>query len=153
MKVRSLIAAVIWVTACAGASSALAEGSTPLAGDDGTAVFGGVKLTAVQNVSGSAKLDTSSAFVGTDALRSASGNIGVNLAAGALNAQANQIALVTTPQAKIVTQQNVHAVARMTGGSAVAELSAGALAATSGNIGINIAAGAGNAQLNGMVVH
>jgi hypothetical protein len=77
----------------------------------------------------------------------------VNLAAGALNAQVNQIALATTPQAEIVTQQSVHAVARMTGGSAVAQLGAGALAGASGNIGINIAAGAGNAQFNGLVTH
>jgi hypothetical protein len=153
MKVRSLVAAVIWVAACAGASSAFAEGSTPLSEDDSTAVFGSVKLTALQNVSGSATLDTASASVGTDVLRGASGNIGVNLAAGALNAQANQIALVTTSQAEIVTQQNVHAAAHMTGGSAVAALGAGALAGASGNIGINIAAGAGNAQFNGMVVH
>jgi hypothetical protein len=153
MKVRSLIAAAICVAACAGASSAFAEGSTPLSEDDGTAVFGAVKLTSLQNIGGSATLDTASASVGTDVLRGASGNIGVNLAAGALNAQANQIALVTTPQAEIVTQQNVHAATHMTGGSAVASLGAGALAGASGNIGINIAAGAGNAQLNAMVVH
>jgi hypothetical protein len=153
MKVRSLIAAAICVAACAGASSAFAEGSTPSSDDDGTAVFGAVKLTSLQNIGGSATLDTEAASVGTDVLRGASGNIGVNLAAGALNAQANQIALVSTPQAEIVTQQNVHAAAHMTGDSTVASLGAGALASASGNIGINIAAGAGNAQLNAMVVH
>ncbi|WP_322013527.1 hypothetical protein [Paraburkholderia sp. J12] len=106
----------------------------------------------LQNISGNAKLDAPSAYVDADVLRNASGNIGVNLAAGALNAQANQIALATTHQAEIVTQQNVHAVVHMTGGG-VAQLGAGSLAASSGNIGINIAAGAGNAQFNGLVTH
>ncbi|WP_156954385.1 hypothetical protein [Paraburkholderia acidipaludis] len=153
MKVRLPVAAIIWAAACAGASSAFAGSSTASSEDDSAAVFASVKLATQQNISGSAALDAPSAAVGTDVLRGASGNIGVNLAAGALNAQANQIALVTTHQAEIVTQQNVHAIARMTGGSAVAELGAGALAAASGNIGVNIAAGAGNAQSNGLVVH
>jgi hypothetical protein len=153
MKVRLLVTAIIWSTAWAGAASAFAGSSTASPQDDSAAVFASVNLIALQNIGGSAKLDASSAYVDADVLRSASGNIGVNLAAGALNAQANQIALVTTPQAEIVTQQNVHAVAHMTGGSAIAQLGAGALAGASGNIGINIAAGVGNAQFNGLVTH
>jgi len=153
MKVRLLVTAIIWSTAWAGAASAFAGSSTTSPQDDGAAVFASANLIALQNIGGSAKLDAPSAYVDADVLRSASGNIGVNLAAGALNAQVNQIALATTPQAEIVTQQSVHAVARMTGGSAVAQLGAGALAGASGNIGINIAAGAGNAQFNGLVTH
>ncbi|WP_052420866.1 hypothetical protein [Paraburkholderia ferrariae] len=153
MKVHLLIAAVIWATACAGATSTFAGNSTASPEDDSAVVFASANLIALQNIGGRAKLDTASAYVETDVLRSASGNIGVNLAAGALNAQANQIALVATPQAEIVTQQNTHAVAHMTGGSAIARLGAGALAGASGNIGINIAAGAGNAQFNGLVTH
>jgi hypothetical protein len=153
MKVRSLIAAVMWTAVCAGASSAFAGGSAPFSDDDSSAVFGPVNMATLQSISGGATLDAPSASVGADALRGVSGNLGVNLAAGALNAQANQIALVTTPQAEIASQQITQAVVHMTGGSAVAELGAGALAGMSGNIGINIAAGAGNAQFNGMIVH
>ena len=153
MKVRSLVVAGICAAVCAGAQAASVGSSTALSGDDSASVFGSATLTSLQNIGGSARLDAPSAIVGADALRGASGNIGVNLAAGALNAQANQLALVTTPQAEVVTQQDVHAVARMTGGSAVAEVGAGALAGMSGNIGINIAAGVGNAQVNALVVH
>ncbi len=152
MRVRSLVAAVIYATACAGAASAFAGSAVTSPEDDSTAVFASANLSMLQNISGNAKLDAPSAYVDADVLRNASGNIGVNLAAGALNAQANQIALATTHQAEIVTQQNVHAVVHMTGGG-VAQLGAGSLAASSGNIGINIAAGAGNAQFNGLVTH
>jgi hypothetical protein len=57
-----------------------------------------------------------------------------SLAAGALNAQANQIALTTAPKAEITTQQNVHAVAQITG-SATAALGVGAMTRVSGNAG------------------
>lgn len=152
MKVRSITIAVIWVAACLDASSAIAGMPTASSDDDSSAVFGAAQLSTLQDISGSAKAGASSATVGADALRGASGNIGVNLAAGALNAQTNQIALITTPQAEIATQQNIHAVTRMTG-SAIAEIGTGAMAAMSGNVGVNIAGGVANAQFNGLVVH
>ncbi|MGF6568306.1 hypothetical protein ABH945_000382 [Paraburkholderia sp. GAS333] len=145
MKIRSIAIAVICTAACASASAASSD-------DDSSAVFGAAKLSTLQDITGSVKAGASSATVGADALRGASGNIGVNLAAGALNAQTNQIALITTPQAEIATQQNIHAVTRMTG-SAIAEIGTGAMAAVSGNIGVNIAGGVANAQFNGLVVH
>ncbi len=151
MKIRSIAIAVIWAAACLGASSAVA-GTIASSDDDSTAVFGAAKLTMLQDLSGSAKAGASSATVGADALRGASGNIGVNLAAGALNAQTNQIALVTTPQAEIAAQQTIHADTRMAG-SAIAAIGAGAMTAVSGNVGVNIAGGVANAQFNGMVVH
>jgi hypothetical protein len=126
--------------------------STASSDDDSTALFGAAKLTTLQDISGSGKAEASSASVGAQALRGASGNVGVNLAAGALNAQTNHIALITTPQAGIATQQTVHGVTRMTG-SAIAEIGTGAIAAMSGNLGVNIAGGVANAQFNGMVVH
>jgi hypothetical protein len=156
MKVRLLFASVIWAATCAVASPVFAGTSTALTGltdDDTSTVFSSVKLTTLQDVSGSAKLTAPSASVGADVLRGASGNVGVNLTAGVLNAQANQLVVATTSQAQIVTQQNVHAVVQMIAGSASAELGAGALAGASGNIGINIAAGAGNAQSNALIVH
>ncbi|MFM0151302.1 hypothetical protein [Paraburkholderia sediminicola] len=152
MKVRTLAVALIWVAASTGVSSALAGTSTALSDDDSAAVFGTARLSNLQGVGGSAKAGASAAIVGANALSGASGNIGVNLSAGALNAQANQIALVTTSQAAIVSQQNVHTAAQVTG-SASAKLGAGSLTAASGNVGVNIASGVGNAQLNGLIIH
>lgn len=151
MKIRSFITAAICTAVCAAAASA--DAGTPTASsDDSAAVFGSAALTALQDIGGDAKAAASSAAMGADALRGVSGNLGVNLAAGALNAQANQIALITTSQAEVSVQQNIHTVAQMTG-SATADVGAGAMAAVSGNVGVNIAGGVGNAQFNGMVVH
>jgi hypothetical protein len=152
MKIRSIVAAVICTAACAAASSAMAGTSAASSDDDGAAVFGSAALTSLQDIGGNAKAGALSASVGADALRGASGNLGVNLASGALNAQANQIAVITAAQADLGTQQTIHAVTRMTG-SGSAELGAGAMAALSGNVGVNIAGGVANAQFNGMVVH
>jgi hypothetical protein len=152
MKVRTLSVALIWVAASTGVSSAFAGTSTAPSDDDSAEVFGSATLSNRQDIGGSAKAGASAATVGANALRGASGNIGVNLAAGALNAQANQIALVTTPQAAITSQQNLHTVAQLTD-SATAKLGAGSLAAVSGNVGMNIASGVGNAQFNGLVIH
>ncbi|WP_168794962.1 hypothetical protein [Paraburkholderia aromaticivorans] len=152
MKVRSLAITVICFATCVGASSTLAETSAALSDNDTAAVFGSARLSSLQDIGGSAKLGGSAASMGTDALRGASGNIGVNLVVGALNAQADQIAFITTPRAEIASQQNVHAVAQITG-SGTAELGAGALTYMSGNVGVNIAAGVSNAQFNGLVVH
>ncbi|WGS49095.1 hypothetical protein LFL96_15160 [Paraburkholderia sp. D15] len=152
MKIRSLSIALIWVAAGSGAASAMADTSAALNNDDNATVFGSATLSNVQDVGGNARVGALPAVVGMDALRGASGNLGVNLAAGALNAQSNEIALVSTSHAGITTQQNVHAVARLDGGAS-AELGAGALAGMSGNVGVNIAAGVGNAQFNGLVIH
>ncbi|RKF49161.1 hypothetical protein BCY88_18800 [Paraburkholderia fungorum] len=144
--------ALIWVAASAGVSSAFAGTSTSPSDDDSAAVFGAARLSNLQDVGGSAKVGTSAASAGANVLRGASGNIGVNIAAGALNAQANQIALIDTPQAAITSQQNLHTVAQLTG-NATAKLGAGSLSAVSGNVGVNIASGVGNAQFNGLVIH
>ncbi len=153
MKVRMFIAAAMCAATYVGASSAFAGTATALSDDDSSTVFSSVKLTSLQDIGGSAKISAPTAAVGADVLRGASGNVGVNLAAGALNAQTNQLVLATTSQAEIVTQQSTHAVVQLIAGSASASLGAGALAGASGNIGINIAAGAGNAQSNALIVH
>jgi hypothetical protein len=156
MKVRTLAVAVIWLAASTGVSSVFAgtfaATSTTLSDDDSAAVFGSARLSSLQDVGGSGTAGKSAATAGTNVLRGASGNIGVNIAAGALNAQANQIALIDTPQAAIASQQNLHTVAQLTG-NATAKLGAGSLAAASGNVGVNIASGVGNAQFNGLVIH
>jgi hypothetical protein len=87
-----------------------------------------------------------------DVLRGATGNVGVNVAAGALNAQANQIALVSSPSADVNTLQDARATASVSGSSS-ATLGAGALSHVSGNVGLNIGSGAGNAQVNALVIH
>lgn len=92
------------------------------------------------------------ASVGNDALRDAYGNIGVNLAAGALNAQSNQIALVSATSTVVNTRQTVTTTASVNGNLS-ASLGAGALAGASGNIGVNVAAGVGNAQSNSLAIH
>jgi hypothetical protein len=145
MTIRSIVVAAICTITCAAASPAFAD-------DDSSAVFGSATLTSLQDLGGNAKGDASSASLGADALRSVSGNVGVNLAAGALNAQANQIALISTPQADITSRQTLRTTTQMSG-SAIAEVGAGAMTAVSGNVGVNIAGGVGNAQFNGMVVH
>lgn len=153
MKVRlhaATLTALIVTTVAT--SSAFAGTPAALSDADTSAIFGAANLSTMQEIGGSAKLGATAAVVGADALRGATGNIGVNVSVGALNAQANQIALVTTPQAGIVAQQNINAVAHVTG-SGSAGLGAGALAGISGNIGVNIASGAANAQYNGLIVH
>ncbi|MGA9911428.1 MAG: hypothetical protein WBR17_02675 [Paraburkholderia sp.] len=152
MKVRTSAVALIWVAASAGVSSALAGTPTTPSEDDSATVLGSTRLSSLQDVGGSANAGALAANVGANVLRGASGNIGVNLAAGALNAQANQIALISTPQAAIASQQNLHTVAQLTGNT-TAKLGAGSLAAVSGNVGMNIASGVGNAQFNGLVIH
>ncbi|GAB3628221.1 hypothetical protein PTE30175_01951 [Pandoraea terrae] len=99
--------------------------------------------------------DDPTATVGGGALAKASGNIGVNVAAGVGNNQSNDVALAA------IDADNVFAAAtsvshqktfgnsekRMTN---TATLDGGALADAKGNIGVNIAAGAGNNQENAL---
>ncbi|MDE1005733.1 MAG: hypothetical protein OSB38_08705 [Paraburkholderia fungorum] len=156
MKIRALAVASIWVAASTVVPSAFADTfagtSTALSDGDSAAVFGSAGLSSLQNVRGNASTGACAATVGANALKGASGNIGVNLAAGTLNAQTNQIALAGTAQTAIASQQNLQTTAQLTG-NVTARLGAGSLAAVSGNIGVNIAAGVGNAQFNGLVIH
>lgn len=151
MKLRTLRSfAALLISLGVGASPALvnAFASTD---PDAAAVFGSANISTVQQTGGMASLSTSSASVGTDVLRGASGNIGVNVAAGALNAQANQIALISSTAADIDTLQETHASASLTRG-ATAALGAGVLSHASGNIGVNLVSGAGNAQSNALAI-
>jgi phage baseplate assembly protein gpV len=123
MKVHPLAAAV-----CSFAMAvlpALAAGQAASSDPDLNAVFGSVKLTSTQTISGSASIGPSSSFakgssfdasIGADAMKNVSGNVGVNVAAGALNVQANQIALIDTPAADISSSQTVAAAVHLSGG-------------------------------------
>ncbi|QCP48471.1 hypothetical protein FAZ95_04270 [Trinickia violacea] len=159
MKIHPLAAAV-----CSFAMAvlpALAAGQASSSDPDLNAVFGSVKLTSTQTVGGSASIGPSSssakgasfdASIGADAMKNVSGNVGVNVAAGALNVQANQIALIDTPAADISSNQTVAAAVHLSG-SGNAALGSGALTGVSGNVGVNLTAGVGNAQYNGFIIH
>jgi hypothetical protein len=150
MKLRPLITFAI--SLAIGASPALVN-ALASTDPDVVALFGASQITTTQQTAGLATISaTTTASAGTDALRTASGNLGVNIAAGALNAQANQIALVSAPSADINTFQNADATATITN-SGAAVLGAGALSKASGNIGLNIVSGIGNAQSNALAVH
>ncbi|MGF6773287.1 hypothetical protein P3T18_005792 [Paraburkholderia sp. GAS199] len=157
MTIRSSAFVVVGIVLGASAFAAHAETSPASAADDTLALFGATRLSVTQDIGGNVKVGatplTSAAAVGSDALRNVSGNVGVNLAAGALNAQTNDIALNQAAQVSIATEQRVHVVATQASGNATATLGAGALSGASGNVGVNIAAGVGNAQLNALAIH
>lgn len=149
MKLRPLITLLFSLAIGASPAFVNALASTD---PDAATLFGGTNLTTVQQTGGTATAAMSTASVGANVLRGASGNAGVNIAAGALNAQANQIALVSSPAADLNTLQDAHATASVNG-SSTATLGAGALAHVSGNIGVNIVSGVGNVQSNALVIH
>jgi hypothetical protein len=150
MKLRPFI--TLSISLVIGASPALVNAFASN-DPDVVALFGTSQITTTQQTAGLATISAiTTASVGSDALRAASGNLGVNVAAGALNAQANQIALVSAPSSDINTLQTADATATMSG-NGTAMLGAGALAKASGNIGVNIVSGVGNAQSNALAVH
>jgi hypothetical protein len=99
------------------------------------------------------------AHMGDNALNAAEGNIGVNVAAGVGNAQSNDAALSAIDGEDVfasamvfnsqVTEGNF-AFSSVSGTDYRATLDGDALADAKGNIGVNIAAGVGNAQSNGL---
>ncbi|MGF6725121.1 hypothetical protein P3T43_004492 [Paraburkholderia sp. GAS41] len=149
MKLRPVLTLLISVAI--GASPALVN-ALASTDPDATSLFGTTQLTSVQQTGGTVMMSASTAAVGADVLRGATGNVGVNVAAGALNAQANQIVLISSPSADVNTLQDAHATASVTG-IATATLGAGALSHVSGNVGVNIVSGAGNVQSNALVIH
>ena len=92
------------------------------------------------------------ATLGTDALRNAHGSFGVNVAAGALNVQSNQIVLMNASTISVDTRQTIRNAATVTG-AMNASLGDRALMGASGNIGVNVVAGVANAQANALAIH
>ena len=99
------------------------------------------------------------ATVTDDALSGASGNIGLNVAAGVGNAQTNALAASvnssgTIAKASADSQQFTlfNSLAAECDLDNTALLSGNALSGAVGNIGVNIAAGVGNAQHNGLAI-
>ncbi|KAF1028524.1 MAG: hypothetical protein GAK40_00898 [Burkholderia plantarii] len=127
-------------------------------------VFGNAQIFSNQGSSGHAKIDNFvlNASIGDGSLASVSGNVGVNVASGVGNVQNNSLAgsmsTVDAAHAKTVamvaTDDNTQTANAQVSGRFVgtAMLGANTLTNASGNIGVNIAGGAGNLQHNGLAI-
>ncbi|MGH8781539.1 hypothetical protein [Paraburkholderia sp.] len=134
-----------------------------LASVDAGDVFGNAQVFNNQSSSGMAKINNFNvnASLGDNSLQSASGNVGVNIASGIGNVQNNSLAASTSTVsshhadgAMVATddssqQANLSFMGTFEG---TATLGAGALSGAKGNIGVNIAGGAGNVQHNGLAI-
>ena len=117
--------------------------------------------TAWDNTAESTWINDFDASVGDGALAGATGNIGVNVAAGVGNGQSNALAASTNSEGTVAyatadsnqetdgntIQQDFFPTLNLT-----ATLDGGALNGASGNIGVNIAAGVGNLQHNALSI-
>jgi hypothetical protein len=102
-----------------------------------------------------------SAVMDDDALRDASGNIGVNVAAGVGNVQGNAMAAsvnttgryaLASADSDQVAEANTWGTATLLSHDLFAVLSGNALSGATGNVGVNISAGVGNLQHNGLAI-
>ncbi|MFM0151169.1 MULTISPECIES: hypothetical protein [Paraburkholderia] len=127
-------------------------------------VFGNAQIFNNQSSAGMAKINNFNlnASIGDGSLSGVTGNVGVNVASGIGNVQNNSLAgavTTTTPgnaqtTAMIATDDNSQTAGMTVTGQfqGTAMLGAGSLANASGNIGVNIAGGAGNLQHNGLAI-
>jgi hypothetical protein len=156
----------IGVNISAGAGNAQAN-QTAISKVDAKDVFASAQNFSTQNtnsnLSNSASKSPNNAVLSGGALAGASGNLGVNVAAGAGNAQGNATAISAgdggvvakaTSTSKQTTSSGVTGISPLTcdGSPNTAVLGGGALAGATGNIGVNVAAGAGNAQYNSLAI-
>lgn len=102
-----------------------------------------------------------SAVMDDDALRDASGNIGVNVAAGVGNVQGNAMAAsvnnsgryaLASADAEQIADSNIWGTSTLFSHDLFAVLSGNALSGATGNIGVNVTAGVGNLQHNGLAI-
>ncbi|WP_144156859.1 hypothetical protein [Paraburkholderia sp. BCC1885] len=99
---------------------------------------------------------TMSAGIGNGALDGTSGNVGVNIATGVDNAQSNDAALTNMDvgpvfgSSQIYSTQSSNGTAKIGDFNFVSSVGAGALAGATGNVGVNVASGAGNVQNNSL---
>ncbi|VVE27181.1 hypothetical protein [Pandoraea anhela] len=142
----ALLSALVLAVVCAPAFAAPT--------DDVNVVHLSTRQTIATDTVFNARSDTVAgvATLGTDALREAHGNFGVNLAAGAHNVQSNQIVLANASNVAVDTRQTIRNAATVTG-AMNASLGDRALMGASGNIGVNVAAGVANAQANALAIH
>ena len=97
-----------------------------------------------------------SASIGGGALAGSSGNIGVNIATGVDNAQSNDAALSNMDVGPVFGSSQIYSTQASTGKAKIGDFNfissvgAGALAGATGNVGVNVASGAGNVQNNSL---
>jgi hypothetical protein len=137
---------------------------TSLASVDVGNVFGNAQIFSTQSSAGTAQINNFNlnASIGDGSLSGVTGNVGVNVASGIGNVQNNSLAgaVTTTDQrnasttAMVATDDNSQSASMTVAGQfqGTAMLGAGALYNASGNIGVNIAGGAGNLQHNGLAI-
>lgn len=136
-----------------------------LASVDTGNVFGNAQIFNAQSSGGTATVNNFllNASLGDGSLSNVSGNVGVNIAAGVANVQNNSLAASTTnlkdgaiplAVAMVATDDNSQSASLSFQGSisGTAMIGAGALQNSTGNIGVNIAGGAGNLQHNGLAI-
>ncbi|WP_206999537.1 hypothetical protein [Trinickia mobilis] len=135
-----------------------------LAAVDTGNVFGNAQIFSNQSTGGEANVKNYvfNASIGDNSLRQVSGNVGVNVASGVGNAQNNSLAASTSQVnpgnsqavAMVATDDNDQKAGMDFSGSmgGTARLGAGSLQGSQGNIGVNIAGGAGNVQHNGLAI-
>ncbi|ODP30673.1 hypothetical protein [Pandoraea sp. ISTKB] len=103
-----------------------------------------------------ATYQTMGATLGNGALGNANGNVGVNVAAGADNAQANNVAIASLnaqpvyASAQVFSNQSSQGSAKISQFMVNASVGDGALAGATGNVGVNVASGVGNVQGNNL---
>ncbi|MCE4059045.1 hypothetical protein LXM60_02315 [Pandoraea sputorum] len=103
-----------------------------------------------------AQYQTMGATLGTGALGNANGNVGVNVAAGADNAQANNVAIASLnaqpvyASAQVFSNQSSAGSASISQFMVTASVGDNALAGATGNVGVNVASGVGNVQGNSL---
>ncbi|WP_116136412.1 hypothetical protein [Trinickia diaoshuihuensis] len=136
-----------------------------LASVDQGNVFGNAQIFSTQSSGGTAKVNNFilNASLGDGSLSGVSGNVGVNIAAGVANVQNNSLAASTTnlkdgaqplAVAMVATDNNGQSANLSFQGSisGTAMIGSNALQNATGNIGVNIAGGAGNLQHNGLAI-
>jgi hypothetical protein len=155
----------IGANVAAGVGNAQAN-DTALAAVDGEAVFASAMVFSSQATVANTGLDGSfddtvayDAAVGDNVLANAAGNIGLNVAAGVGNAQGNAMAASvntsgTVASAAADSEQltDINTADVLFDLDNTASLDGAALSGAIGNIGVNIAAGVGNAQHNGLSI-
>ncbi|MEX3630563.1 MAG: cell wall anchor protein [Burkholderia sp.] len=127
-------------------------------------VFGNAQIFSNQSSAGHARIDNFvlNASLGDGSLAQVSGNVGVNVTVGVGNVQNNSLAgSMTTADAAqantvamVATDDNTQVAGAGVDGRFVgtAMLGANTLTGATGNIGVNIAGGAGNLQHNGLAI-
>jgi hypothetical protein len=155
----------IGINSAAGAGNAQSN-QTAISSVDAKDVFASAQNFNTQktssNYSDNSNHSPNTASIGSGALQNVQGNVGVNVAAGSGNAQGNAtslavgsngvIAKATSTSRQTTTHNDSDNAAYCVGSPNNASISGGALTGAMGNIGVNVAAGAGNAQYNSLAM-